>query len=92
MTNADIAIFRDLNNLNMNKINGKVKCTYEDSTKTLRTPVCPHALGALETAAEFKHDNNKWISEFNIVMMKMLMNGYTSIDCPDAACRLTKNI
>jgi hypothetical protein len=88
--NTDIALVRKLDSSNMDKSNGRVTCTFEDNTATATLPVCPFVDGALQTAAEFTHDNKGWLQEFRNVLDRMLTNGYSRPNCSDDICKLRK--
>ena len=82
---------RTFNSSNFVKSSGRVRCTFEDDTATPTLRVCPHVEGALQIAAEFKHDNLKWLTEFRAVLDRMLSNGYTRNSCSDSICKLIRN-
>jgi hypothetical protein len=88
--NADIALVRNLDDSNYDKSIGRVSCTFEDSTSTDSLPVCPHVNGALNVAAEFKHDNKKWLNEFRDALDRISHKGYNRQSCGDSVCKLTR--
>ena len=89
--NTDIALVRRLDSSNMDTSNGNVTCTFEPSDPDSRNVgVCPHVEGALQIAAEFKHDNLGWLRAFESVLDRMLSNGYKRNSCSDRICKLQK--
>jgi hypothetical protein len=56
--NADIALFRDLDEGNFDHLTGLVSCAFEDETAVAESvPACPHVQEAVLIGAELKHDN-----------------------------------
>jgi hypothetical protein len=72
----------------MDKSTGQVSCTFEDSTATIDSPVCPFVDGAVQTVAEFFNDNFAWLVEFRNVLDRMLTNGYIRPACTESLCKL----
>jgi hypothetical protein len=82
---------RQLDETNMDKSTGQVFCAFEDDMASPPSfPVCPHVEGALQTAAEFFHDNRGWLLEFEQVLDKMVTNGYNRVDCNEDLCKLSR--
>jgi hypothetical protein len=81
-------LVRQLDDSNFDKSTGRASCTFEDNTATAEVPVCPFVDGALQTAAEFLHDNKGWLREFRDVLDRMGTNGYNRPDCDDDICKL----
>lgn len=91
MLNTDIALVRNLDSSNMDKSIGRVTCAFEDNTaRAAGISVCPHVDGALQTAAEFFHDNIKWLRAFRDVLDRMMTNKYKRNSCNDKICKLSK--
>lgn len=91
MTSADIALVRDLSNFmhDKNGVEGIVECAFKKEAGSGRTsnsytrqpsvqnkPVCPVASETMEFMIEYKNDNQSWLIDFEIVLEKMLTNGY----------------
>lgn len=93
MLNADIAVVRDLNDDNMDE-SGEVHCAFVERD-FISDPVCPHAEGALQRAAEYRFDNALWLRDFSSTLRKMVRNGYrmTTRECKvgNGVCRLRWN-
>jgi hypothetical protein len=89
MTNADIAIVRDLSGLNLNPQTGQVNCQFVD--KAGSQPTCPQLNGALDEAARYKFSNRSWLIDFEAALRKLLNAGYSiTSDCMGDICQLVK--
>jgi hypothetical protein len=85
MLNADIALVRNLTEDNMAD-DGEVSCDFIGEGR------CPHAIGSLEVAAEYRLDNELWLTDFADVLHRMLDHGYVvdnTVDCVVDVCFLT---
>lgn len=89
MTDADIAIVRDLSKQNLNPQTGQVNCQFVN--KAGSQPTCPQLNGALDEAARYKFSNRSWLIDFEAALRKMLNAGYSiTSDCVGDLCRLVK--
>jgi hypothetical protein len=89
MTNADIAIVRDLSGLNLNPQTGQVNCQFVD--KAGSQPTCPQLNGALDEAARYKFSNRSWLIDFEAVLRKLFNTGYSiTSNCMGDLCKLAK--
>ena len=75
MTDADIAIVRDLRAINLNSQTGQVSCQF--LTKAGSQPTCPQLNGALDEAARYKFSNRSWLIGFEAVLRKLFNTGYS---------------
>ena len=69
MLNADIAIVRDLGNGKLDQ-NGKPLCSF----RFPQFKKCPLA-STLNKAGEYRDNNDLWLADFKIVLLKMLKKG-----------------
>ena len=79
MTNADIALVRDLETELDADGSGKVKCGFavQDDMPEPVHGRCPAAKETIHLMSEFKYNNTLWLVEFEHVLRKMFMYGYT---------------
>ena len=77
MTNADMALVRDFTyhiSVDENGTTGKVNCTFKNVTGK---KACPVASTTIEKVLEYKRDKMLFIEEFEVVLGKMVNNGYS---------------
>lgn len=83
MLNADIALVRDLSGFIDNEDGQVSQCNFRAA------PRCPHAVETFDIAAEYKHDNAKFLEDFQSVFTKMIEAGSdTSEGCLVPPCPL----
>lgn len=83
MLNADIALVRDLSGFIGNEDGQVSQCNFRAA------PRCPHAVETFDIAAEYKHDNVKFLEDFQSVFTKMIEAGSdTSQGCSLPPCPL----
>jgi hypothetical protein len=93
MLNSDVALVRDLSGL-IDDGDGQVSqcqfvCNRNDPQTGCPLPRCPHAEETFDIAAEYKHDNVKFLADFQSVFTKMLEAGSdTSEGCLTPPCPL----
>lgn len=83
MTNADIALVRDISSMDSN---GNVSCEFKG-----RRNACPHAQKTFDDMADFKFNQSAWLREFRNVLSKMVTHGYDSGTCSNPPCTLIRN-
>jgi hypothetical protein len=81
MVNSDMALVRDLTILDSE---GKVDCQFRCNRPGCMANRCPHASLTIDIAAEYKHNNDIFLEDFEAALKKMLEKGYdTSGGCID---------
>jgi len=78
MTNADIAIVRDLKKELNDDGSGRVVCDFvlREEMNSIHGR-CPVAKQTLNMVSEYKYNNTLWLDEFERVLRKMFTYGYT---------------
>ena len=88
MTNADMALVRDLSGhmaADKDGNTGKVDCVFKEEKEeeyvsrrlsSDKPVVCPAASQTTEKALEYKLDNELFLYDFEAVLEKMVNNGY----------------
>lgn len=73
MLNVDIALVRDLTGF-VDPDTGDVDCEFKRPDDG--QPACPMAENTMRLSAQYKFDNELWLSDFRNVLNRMLVNGY----------------
>ena len=78
MLNSDISLVRTFSN-NLDRFTGKVFCEFknDNACNTART---------LSQVALYSQNNDLWLTDFKSVLQKMLVNGYTHVNCASPSC------
>ena len=96
MINSDIALVRDLSDDGsgaslIDDDEGQVsRCQFRCNSNGgtgCGLPRCPHAALTFDVAAEYKHDNAKFLEDFEAAFLKVLENGFdSSAGCVSPPC------
>lgn len=93
MTNSDLALVRDMNDGidpdYLDETTGVSTCRFKGGGGRNSLPRCPAAQATLRLMAEYKHDNDMWVDDFEDVMDRMMREGYSvPANCADPVCVL----
>ena len=94
MLNADLALVRDFSDGLIDDDEGQVsQCQFRcnrNGGAGCPLPRCPHAVDTFDIAAEYKHDNDKFLQDFQAAFSKVLNTGDfdTTEGCESAPCTL----
>jgi len=87
MLNADISLVRDMEGYMDD--DGEVSCEFEENgNDPVDSVVCP-AAHTLPQMALYRHNNLVWLQDFQAVLGKMLISGYSRDECTSTPCKLS---